>query len=352
MHSPLRCATVRPSAFIRRCCRLRRRGVQVLLGAAGLAVTLGSAAQAVEPDNGTFSFVLENDLFAGFDRDYTNGIRLSWTSGLDDVPIWALQAARILPMFPTAGTVRASYTLGQSIYTPGDITLEDPPRDDRPYAGWLYGAIGLMAETGSRLDQLQVQLGVVGPWSFADETQTLVHEIVGADKPEGWSHQIKNEPGIIISYERSWRALAAASEGGVGFDVTPHVGGALGNVMTYGNLGATLRVGYNMPNDYGPPRIEPSLPGTGYFERQEEFGWYLFAGLDGRAVARNIFLDGNTFRDSRSVDKNIFVGDVQVGIAFALGSTRIAYTHVFRTPEFDGQKNADKFGALGVSVQF
>lgn len=330
----------------------RCQGARLVAATAGLILAWAGPAHSAEPDHGTFSFVLENDLFAGFDRDYTNGIRLSWTSGVDEVPVWALRAARVLPMFPDAGTVRASYVVGQSIYTPSDITRENPPGDDRPYAGWLYGAIGLMAETGTRLDQLQVQLGVVGPYAFAEETQTLVHEIVGSDKPQGWDHQIHNEPGIVITYERSWRALAAASEGGLGFDATPHIGGALGNVLTYGNLGATLRVGYNMPNDYGPPRIEPSLPGSGYFERQDEFGWYLFAGFDGRAVARNIFLDGNSFEDSRSVDKNIFVGDLQVGIAFALGSTRIAYTHVFRTPEFDGQNNADKFGALGVSVQF
>jgi len=37
---------------------------------------------------------------------------------------------------------------------------------------------------------------------------------------------------------------------------------------------------------------------------------YLFAFVDGRAVGRDIFLDGNTFTDSHSVTRKTFVGDL------------------------------------------
>ena len=57
------------------------------------------------------------------------------------------------------------------------------------------------------------------------------------------------------------------------------------------------------------------MPGGGYFRRKKGFNWYLFAGLEGRAVFRNIFLDGNTFTDSHSVDSKHFVGDIQAGLA-------------------------------------
>jgi len=331
---------------------MRRR--QVAAGACAVMLGLGIApqARADEFEDGTFNLVLENDIVSGFDQDYTNGIQLSWTSGLGGAPSWAVDAARWLPFFADQGDVRVSYGIGQNMYTPSDITLADPPADDRPYAGWLYGSIGLTEETGTRLDQLQLQIGMVGPASLADKTQSWVHGIIGADKPQGWDHQINNEPGIVLTYERSWRAFVSGDIWGFSFDATPHIGGALGNVFTYANAGATLRLGWNLPDDYGPPRIEPSLPGSGFFEPQDDFGFYFFAGLDGRAVARNIFLDGNTFQDSRSVDRNIFVGDAQVGVAFTIRTVRLAYTHVFRTPEFDGQHNVDKFGALSLTLRF
>jgi lipid A 3-O-deacylase len=69
-------------------------------------------------------------------------------------------------------------------------------------------------------------------------------------------------------------------------------------------------------------------------------------------VARNIFLDGNSFRDGLSVDKKPLVGDVQLGIAGTVGDARIAYTHVFLTKEFRGQQQGDSFGSLSVSFRF
>jgi len=114
------------------------------------------------------------------------------------------------------------------------------------------------------------------------------------------------------------------------------------------------RIGFNLPDDFGPVRVEPSLPGSYYFEPRKEgaVGAYVFVGVDGRAVARNIFLDGNTFESSRHVDKNNFVGDLQYGAAIAWDRFRLTYTHVFRTREFTTQRGADQFGAISLSVRY
>lgn len=94
------------------------------------------------------------------------------------------------------------------------------------------------------------------------------------------------------------------------------------------------------------------MPGSGFFIPRHGFGWYLFAGIEGRAVARNIFLDGNTFRDSRNVDKEPLVGDLQFGIAITWRNLRLGYTHVLRKREFKGQGGRrDDFGAISLSLQ-
>lgn len=327
------------------------------------ATVLGGLAAlpafAADPERGVLSFVLENDIVSGADRDFTNGALVSWTSPEGEAPDWAVDAGRAVTLFTEETTVRVNYAVGQSMYTPNDITLVNPPLTDRPYAGWLYASIGLVGVTDSKvnnvdqwLDQLQLQVGVVGPASLAEETQEFVHKVTGSDDPQGWHTQLKNEPGIVLTYQRSWRAVRTGEIYGLGFDATPHFGGALGNVFTYANAGGTLRLGWNLPDaDYGPARVQPSLPGSGYFHTQDRIGVYLFAGLDGRAVARNIFLDGNTWRGGPSVDKKTFVGDVQAGLAVTFGPARMTYTHVFRTREFDGQEGKDEFGALSVSYQ-
>lgn len=323
----------------------------ITLGALGFGAISAGMARANEPGQSAVSVVLENDIISNTDRHYTNGIRFSGEVGLDELPTWLLDAAHAFPFFPEGGKKRARLGVGQNMYTPPDITLANPPLDERPYAGWLYGSVGLVAETGKQLDQLELNLGVVGPASLAAETQKLVHEITGSDNPRGWDAQLGNEPGVVLTYQRSWRGYGDP-EPGLNVDATPHLGGALGNVFTYANAGLTVRFGENLPNDYGPPRIQPSLPGSAFFDPPDGFSWYIFAGVEGRAVARNIFLDGNTFRNSRSVDKKPFVGDLQAGIALTLWRVRVSYTHVLRTREFEGQDTRDSFGAFSVSFRF
>jgi lipid A 3-O-deacylase len=325
----------------------------VVVAAAVLAMTPSPPAFAAEkPEAGTLSLLFENDLFYDTDRNYTNGVRAAWLTGPDRTPAHAARAARWFPLFPGGGTLRASYAVGQNMYTPRDIRTANPPRDDRPYAGWLYGSVGLIAETGQRLDQLELTLGVVGPAALAEQAQTTIHGFTNSNAPRGWDTQLGNEPGVVLAYQRSWRGFVSESVSGLDFDVKPHAGGALGNVFTYGNVGLMLRLGERLPLDYGPPRIQPSLTGSGYFLPRDGFGWYGFFGVEARGVARNIFLDGNTFRDSRGVDKQPLVGDLQFGVAATFRNLRLSYTHVLRTREFKGQSEHADFGAFSLSARF
>jgi hypothetical protein len=84
----------------------------------------------------------------------------------------------------------------------------------------------------------------------------------------------------------------------------------------------------------------------------DRWGWYLFAGVDGRIVGRDIFLDGNTFQDSRSVDKKRLVGDASLGAALLFPWGRLSYVHTFRSEEFDGQDSFAEFGSVNLSVRF
>jgi len=301
--------------------------------------------------NGVVSLVAENDHFNNTDRHYTNGINLGWAPPTGTAPEWTLAIAHWIPFFPEGGVVRHGYSFGQSTFTPSDLSLDDPPSDDRPYAGWLYGSIGMEARTNRQFDQLILTLGMVGPTALAEFSQKTLHKVRAVSKPRGWDSQLGNEPGIVISYQRSWRTLAATTFTG-SFDLTPHAGGTIGNIFTYANSGLTLRFGRNLPPDYGPPRIQPALPASMTFAVTDGFNWHLFAGVEGRAVARNIFLDGNTFAHSRSVDREIFVGDLQFGAVLTWRDIRLSYTHVLRTDEFKSQLERHDFGAVSLAVLY
>lgn len=306
------------------------------------------------------SVQFENDFFGGStDRHFSHGTRMECLTR----PIqWITDAADKLPWFSArealndskdALKARASLSIGQNIYTPENTATAQLLPGDRPYAGWLYLGFGLVANQGStRYDKLQLEVGMVGPCSLAEDVQTFWHSLFGLSVPKGWDNQLDNEPGAVLYYEQARRFDRQDVVLGLEFDVIPHFGGSLGNVFTYAAAGFTVRLGLNLHEDFGPPRIRPSLPGGGYFRPERGLNWYLFSGLEGRLVLRNIFLDGNTFSDSPSVEKKNFVADLQVGLALQLYRFRLSYTQIFRTKEFDGQDSADIFGSLSLTCQF
>jgi len=312
---------------------------------------------------GTFNLYFENDCFADADQGYTNGVKLSWISpDLTDyaksgrLPGWSLPLIRRLPFINEPGLQRnVALSIGQNIYTPKDLSRASLIEDDRPYAGWTYFGIGLHSKNECRLDSMEIQLGMVGPASFAEQTQKFVHN----QDLNGWDNQIKNEPGIALVYERKGRYLYSGDVGEFGFDLIPHLGGALGNVYTYANAGMEARLGWNIPRDFGTSLIRPSGDSNSPLNSQENnvsrdqgFGLYVFATSDGRAVLRDIFLDGNTFTDSHSVDKKHFVADLGLGIGLSIHRLKLCYTHVLRTKEFTGQEDNKVFGSLILSFTY
>jgi hypothetical protein len=304
-------------------------------------------------DRGTWSFIIENDVYANTDRNYTNGVRISYLTGYKPVRGISGFFARHLLGADDGEGVRQGFAVGQSIFTPEDTELEIPPADQHPYASWLYGEYALLVEGPSSTDQLYFQAGVVGPSAGGEWVQNNFHDLIGADEAEGWSEQLDDEPGFLIGYDKKLRALAEIETLGFGADLTPDFGLAAGNVLTQATLGLTMRIGTDLSSDYGPPRIRPSLAGAGFFTPESDFSAYIFAGVQGRAVARNIFLDGNSFDDdSPSVDKKHFVADFQAGLVVQIKDVQLAYTFVTRTEEFDGQDEGQQFGAFSLSFKF
>jgi hypothetical protein len=319
-----------------------------------LSIVAARAASGTELEKGTFGILFENDWFGNADHNYTNGVELTYTTAPQDTPDWLIDAAHWLPFFTATGKgdVRTRYALGQTIFTPLDKTTTNPSPTDRPYAGFLFGTFGLVGDSGTHLDQLQFTLGIVGPDSLAGETQNWVHGIIGDAKAKGWHYQLHNEPGLVIQYERSHKLIPPKSILGLVFDLEPHFGAAIGNVYDFANAGAMARLGFNLPGDYGPMRIDPSLPGSNFFEPTGGVSAYVFAGIDGRAIARNLFLDGNTFEDSRSVKKLNLVYDYDLGAAITFNAMRLSYTYVIRSREYSTQPKESKFGAVALSFRF
>jgi lipid A 3-O-deacylase len=312
------------------------------------------------------SFVEENVTFSPHrdDRDYLNGTNLSYTTGsLKKNSIWNSPASWLgdstfLFQRPSDKTDnRLEWTiLGQSIYTPENHQLRDPSLDDRPYAGWLYTGLNFVQDyDAQQLTTLQFLGGIVGPWALGREVQNGVHTILGQQLARGWSHQLSNEFGFTVSWKRKWRFNHQLGEE-YSWEIIPDAGIAVGNVFDYAEAGFLVRWGRGLKADWGPEMVRPGYSGTSYFSGDRagpKFGWDLFFGTQARAVAWNIFLDGNTLQNSRGVAKEPLVDDLIIGAElFSIAGFRLSFSLVERTPEFRTQKGMDSFGSFNGAYAF
>jgi hypothetical protein len=108
------------------------------------------------------------------------------------------------------------------------------------------------------MDTLELDLGIVGRHSYAEEVQEEVHKWLGSNEAKGWKNQLKDEPALELIYERKWRLSPSNVGRGFSWDFIPHLGGRVGNVSIYGNAGAEFRFGWNPPVDFAPARFVPA----------------------------------------------------------------------------------------------
>jgi lipid A 3-O-deacylase len=338
-----------------------RRRIE-LLAIFGLVWLIGGVASAQSV--GHFNVVEENDVFFNTDRHYTQGLSMSYvTSSLNgrgwlDSPFTLLRDyTHLFPSSPGNLDDRIEWTfLAQSIYTPSTIFAANPSPKDHPYAGWLYDGLTFIQNSDDRqLDTFTVLLGVVGPDALGRQAQNDVHQFIAAAAAKGWKYQLTNEIGAVAAWERKWR-LSLGFAYGFSTEIVPDVGITVGNVFTYGEVGGIWRIGRNLKANWGPALIRPGYSGTGYFapERTDGgLGFDVFIGGQGRVIGRNIFLDGNTFANSRSVDKEYLVGDLVAGIElFASSYFKLGGTMVVRTPEYRTQQGIDRYGSINFEFQF
>ncbi|MFK5938447.1 MAG: lipid A deacylase LpxR family protein [Sulfurimonas sp.] len=296
----------------------------------------------------------ENDLVFVSDSDYTSGIKLENIYSIKDVTSPWLK----MPFFYDEQNYHfASIRVSQQIFTPQDIFSKEIVVDERPYAGWLYIDFGLHESTEDELYSLNLQVGIVGPGSLAEESQKTVHGTLNLKIPQGWDNQLKNELGINLILQHKWR-LVPEPLYGIESNFMPFVEVSAGNVKTYARVGALMRFGINPANDFGSSSIDvggesgiPTSAGS-LLTEGKDWSFSVNLGLALTVVAHDIFLDGNTFNSSHSIEKEPFVVYASYGLSVRYKHVAIEYILTDTTKEFKLQPRSHEYGSLLFSYIF
>lgn len=296
---------------------------------------------------------IENDSFGGTDQYYTNGIKIGGGIPADKVSkLFTRPPNALLDAITDGASNHFGLFVGQNLYTPRDIKIAAPQPNDRPWAAWAY--IGAVAQSvkQDRLHTVEVDIGFVGAPALGKQVQTFWHDyIVDAPQPQGWANQIRAEPGILLTYVHKRRYGDSN-----GLQLVPHAGLSIGTIMTLARAGGILRFGQNMTG-FGPDGIEPGGAMLKNTRRQHDEGrrqpweWFAFAGVDGRLVAHNIFLDGSLFRAGPGIARNDAVYDISAGLSGRIDKLRLSVTRIKRSEEFDGS-GKQQFYSINLGIEF
>lgn len=156
---------------------------------------------------------------AGTDQAYTNGLRLDYFYTKKEKSRFLLN--KLMPKAGENSKDIYGWGITQLMYTPKNIKATEYLEDDYHYAGVLYATRSLYSYNPVKKYSFQTDLmvGVRGPASLAEETQSAVHGIIDYQKPMGWDNQLDTKVivSVDVTYEKqiySYRQFVELIGGG------------------------------------------------------------------------------------------------------------------------------------------
>jgi len=317
-----------------------------------------------------FVFKVNNDYFKrskhpSSDRRYTHGTSIGFIkkgtfSFLDTIGEKLQNALNCEDLYSSA-------ILSQDIYTSDNIEDPIPAIDEHPYSGEMDIIIGLHFRKSDHkfwifdqqtLYSSTISLGATGKYSFAENSQKEVHRLIGDTLPEGWDYQLASHFAAKLSL--SVKKKFTYNYGDLSFQKTVHINGEFGNTLVQGAAGGELRMGLNLPDDFGlyaqgAGNMGSNIQGDDSVLKSsgDRFGIYLIL----LAEARYVNYDYHLGEDVSPVRG---VGDLGGGVGMALSRMEIPIIHLHtpaikfeicyirRTEEFEEQDGPHRFGTFSI----
>jgi len=323
----------------------------------GLLILFGLSQYAHAQHKTYAAIVLENDAFVGEDDGYTNGFGFVWSHGSFDkfndsnTPSWIGALTEDLYISTMSNKRRAiTYGVAQTMQTPEDIDTEQLLVDDLPYVGLLTWKATQYAFDEEITDSLSLALGVVGPLSFAEQTQKGFHKVIDADEPKGWDNQLDTEPVFRVAAARNFRLIDGLMTKQLEYDVIGLSEVGVGTISSEISAGMTIRVGRILTATFPVVSLIPGREVNPLVAVKKAY--YFYIGGVVRYIGNDIMIDGNTFRDSHYLDLRHDQHVITAGFSMNIGDIAITLSYVDPSKQVVNQSETDPFGTLSIAWSF
>ncbi|MGM8362346.1 lipid A deacylase LpxR family protein [Flavobacterium sp. ARAG 55.4] len=285
--------------------------------------------------------VTDNDLYTSTKNDqyYTNGLEIFYRY---------LSSKNKPNVLKRINEIKA----GQYMYSPRFIYVDEEQMFDRPFAGYLFGQFGRTTfYSNQSVFKKQLQIGVLGPNSFADKIQKGTHRLFNYTAFEEWKYQIHNAFGLQFNVLFAKAFSGNKQRDRVDFHWQSEA--KLGTIFTSFSTGFVTRIGFKKLVPLSESNFYGASLTTEKEGLKEEFYFYMAPYFNYQMYDATI--QGSLFSNSSPVTFDVipFRFNAEAGLRYRKKNLNLSYAFVYRGKELDMERNTGYFyGSIGISYIF
>lgn len=285
--------------------------------------------------------VTDNDLYTSTKNDqyYTNGLEIFYRY---------LSKKNKPDLLKKVNEIK----LGQYMYSPRFIYKNEEQMFDRPFAGYLFGQFGnTNFYNNQTILKKYVQIGYVGPNSFAEQIQSGTHRLFHYTAFEEWDYQIKNALGLQTYFMFSKPFLSSINTNRIDFIWQSEA--KLGTIFTSLSTGFVTRIGIKKLVSLSDSNFYGASLSTNTSALESEFYFYIAPSLNYQGYDATI--QGSLFNKNSPVTFTImpFRFNGEAGLKYRRKNLNLSYAFIYRGKEVNFERNIGYFyGSIGISFLF
>jgi len=250
----------------------------------------------------------QNDLFLKLDRDFTNGVDISYMRSLRNgfkIPVVKKKGVKLALPYGYQ-----EFSLVQHIFTPENLGTDEIIYEDRPYAGYLLLRVKDLGYSKSNeyVITSSWDIGVLGPAAYGGNVQDFIHDNTPSPAPEGWDNQIQND--LVLNYNFGFEK-ALSNQKSILITVPSLM--RLGTLYTDLTTGVKVRCG----------KFQNYFESPNNFSKRDKVQVYMEVQASAQLVAYNATLQGGVFSkenehviDSNDLERLRLSGMVSLSASF------------------------------------
>ena len=317
-----------------------------------LFVCLLVSSAPVRTEEGRLSLMVQNDVFVGSDGGgYTSGITLSHlrTTAPGEDAIASLPGmGQVAPWFGVGPAVSTRFSLSQILVTPHDLTRKEPDPLDAPYVGALWLSAGQVSVRDNVADMLGFRLGVLGPAAGGRRSQTLIHRVIGSDRPEGWDSQGPTRLLLGVERYRAWRLASFPDDDGRPHaDAVVSAGATLGNLQSSAGATVLVRYGTGLKRSF-PTAMRQEIRGGDPVVLGN--GWFVYGGWIGDRVFSHAGIGRNHYAGNNVAELRHNQTVAVAGLAYGFRQASVSFSLQRASALITSKSKREPYGSLTVTI--